>query len=289
MLGVAGVGEGLGVEAGARADDREPGEGFGDVGGPVDGRVGHAGAGVGVPRPVHLLAARVRGDGEGLVDPGGVREAVEGAQAVHGHAERGREGRGRDEADAQTGVRAGADADDHAGDRVELQPGLGEDPIDGGQQQLPVAAGVDLARRGDDGLAVVEGDGDGGVAVSMASNSTRTAYGSRARCPDPRGGGCYRHPRYVRTRGGHGGTEQLGIRGRAHGGGGRRGLFPRLPGLGERSRRPLGQAEGHGHGDPSTSPSGGPKQPVRDPSPSRRTRAPGSGSCTAWPTAGCGW
>ena len=38
-----------------------------------------------------------------------------------------------------------------AGDGVELAPGLGEHPVDGGQQQLPVPAGVDLARLGDDG------------------------------------------------------------------------------------------------------------------------------------------
>ena len=71
--------------------------------------------------------------------------------AVHGHAEREPEGGGGHQADAQPGVGAGADADDDAGDGVELQPGLGEHPVDGGQQQLPVPARVDLARLGEDG------------------------------------------------------------------------------------------------------------------------------------------
>ncbi|GAA3057986.1 hypothetical protein GCM10020000_45870 [Streptomyces olivoverticillatus] len=43
-----------------------------------------------------------------------------------------------------------------------VRPSLGEHPVHCGQQQLAVAAGVDLVGPGDDGLAVVQGDGDSG-------------------------------------------------------------------------------------------------------------------------------
>ncbi len=128
----------------------------------VDGGSAGPGAAVLVARPVDLLAARVRGHREGPLDTGRVGEAVEGAHAVHGYGEGRAERRGGDQADAQPGVRAGADPDDHAGDGAEPHPGLGEDPVDGGQQQFPVPAGVDLSGLGDDAVPVVQGDGDGG-------------------------------------------------------------------------------------------------------------------------------
>ncbi len=100
---------------------------------------------------------------------------------MHGHAEREPERVGGHQADAQPGVRTGAHTDDDAGDGVEARARLGEDPVDGGQQEFPVPTRVHLARRGDDGRSVVQGDGDGGVAVSRASKSTQTAYGADAR------------------------------------------------------------------------------------------------------------
>jgi hypothetical protein len=81
---------------------------------------------------------------------------------VHGHAQREPEGVRGHQADAQPGVRAGADADDDPGDGVQPQTCLGEHPVDRREQQLAVAAGVHLARRGDDVVAVVQRDGDGG-------------------------------------------------------------------------------------------------------------------------------
>ena len=85
-----------------------------------------------------------------------------------------------------------------------------------------------------------------GVAVSRASSSTRIAYGGRRGVADGRPAAAAGHrerraakvtPKAyaVRRGGGGGGTQQLGNRGRAHGGGARRGGLPRLPGFGRRA------------------------------------------------------
>lgn len=81
---------------------------------------------------------------------------------MDGHAERGPEGGGGHQAHAQPGVRTRAHADHDVADRVELVAGLGQHPVDGGQQQLAVPARVHLAGLGEDAGAVVERDGDGG-------------------------------------------------------------------------------------------------------------------------------
>ncbi len=163
MLGLVDSRERVRVEQRARADRRKTGDLLGDVGGPVHGRVGQPGPGVGVRRPVDLLAPGVGRHDEGaLLDVGCVGEAVQRAHAVHRDAEGETEGVGGHQTDAQSGVGAGSDADDDAGDGVESEPGLGEHAVDGREQQLPVPARVHLARRGDDVRAVVQRDGDGG-------------------------------------------------------------------------------------------------------------------------------
>jgi hypothetical protein len=88
MLGPAGVREPLGVQQRPGSDNGLPGDLLGDVGGPVDGRLAQPHAGGRVARPVDLLAARVRRHHKGLVEAGGVRQAVQRAQAVHRHPER---------------------------------------------------------------------------------------------------------------------------------------------------------------------------------------------------------
>ena len=102
----------------------------------------------------------------------------------------------------------GPDADDDPGDGVELQPRLGEHPVDGRQQQLPVPARVHLAGRGDDGRAVVQGDGDGGGGGIQSeqehANSLRLpAPGARPPGPAHHLLLPSRQATYSRTRGGH--------------------------------------------------------------------------------------
>ena len=92
---------------------------------------------------------------------GGVRQGVQGAHAVHRHPEGVAEGRRGHQPDPQPGVRAGARADHHVGHGVEFGARLTQDAVDGGHQQLAVAAGVDLRRLGEHGGSVVHGDGDG--------------------------------------------------------------------------------------------------------------------------------
>ncbi len=177
------AGEGVGVQQRARAHRRQRAGLVGDVRGAVHGGLGEPRAGVGVARPVDLLAAGVGRHQERLVEPGGVRDAVQRAQAVDRHVEGGREGRGRDEPDPQPGVRAGADADDDVADRAELHAGLGEHPVDGGQQQFAVPAGVDLAFLGEDAGAVVDGDGDGGGCGVQSKQQHATKTTARPRVP----------------------------------------------------------------------------------------------------------
>lgn len=101
------------------------------------------------------------------------------------HPERRAEGRGRDEADAQSGVRAGAHTDDQVRHGPEPETGPGEDAVDCGQQQLAVPARVDLALGGEDGDTVVEGDGDGGRGgingEQQHTNSLRLPHALRGR------------------------------------------------------------------------------------------------------------
>ncbi|GHF47590.1 hypothetical protein GCM10010359_57210 [Streptomyces morookaense] len=99
---------------------------------------------------------------------------------MDGDGEHGAEGGRGDDADAQAGVRAGADADDDVRHVRQLPAGLREDPVDGGKQQLTVPAGVHLTRLGDDGVAVVEGYGDGGgggIKSEQQHTDKRTAPG----------------------------------------------------------------------------------------------------------------
>ncbi|CAK7281680.1 conserved hypothetical protein [Streptomyces misionensis JCM 4497] len=245
VLGLVGARERVRVEQGTGADRGEPGDLLGDVGRAVHGRAGQPGAGVGVRRPVDLLAPGVGRHDEGaFLDVGGVGEAVQRAHAVHGDAERQPEGVGRHQADAQPGVGAGTGADDDPGDRLQRAAGLGEDPVDGRQQQLPVPARVHLARRGDDVRSVVQGDGDGGRCGIQSeqehANSLRRPRLVHAR-PGRTVTGCYglyevRH--MARGRGGAGDRDQLGNRGGPHRGGHRNGRLPRLPGAGDRTGGP---------------------------------------------------
>ncbi len=69
---------------------------------------------------------------------------------------------GGHQADPQPGVRSRAHADHDVADLVELEAGLGQHPVDGGQQQLAVPARIHLAGLGEDAGAVMERDGDGG-------------------------------------------------------------------------------------------------------------------------------
>ena len=128
--------------------------------------------------------------------PDGVREAVQRAHAVHRHAEREAEGVGGHQADAQSGVGAGAHPGDDAGHGVEAEARVGEHPVDGGKEQFSVPAGVHLTRRCDDGGAVVQGDGDGGRCGIQSeqehANSLRLRRAPHGRSPLPAQGcgGC---------------------------------------------------------------------------------------------------
>lgn len=115
-----------------------------------------------VARPVDLLAAGVGRDDERFVETGGVREAVQRADAVHRDAEHVAEGGGGHQSDPQPRVGAGADADHNAGDGVELGTGFAQHPVDGGHQQFSVTPGVDLGGLGEHVPPVVERGGDGG-------------------------------------------------------------------------------------------------------------------------------
>ena len=120
-----------------------------DVGGAVDRRVGQTGAGVGVRRPVDLLAPGVGGHDEGaLVDVGRIGETVEGAHTVHGDAEREPEGVGGHQTDPQPGVRAGPGPYDDAGDGVEPTRDRGDQGDECGDDD-----------RGDDGQEHDQADG----------------------------------------------------------------------------------------------------------------------------------
>ena len=146
-----------------------------------------------------------------------------------------------------------------------------------------------------------------GVAVSRASKSTQTAYGSAdgATAPVrpsrsgrplllPSPGTRVRRKRCTTRdddaaceRWAHGGKEQLGNRGRAHRGGARRGRLPRLPGVGERPGRPRRKsaaarprASAAESKPPASRTDEGPARAAR------RTPARASGSSTRWTTPG---
>ena len=240
---------------------------------------------------------------------GRVREAVQRAHAVHGDAERGAEGGGGHQADAQPGVRAGADADDDAGDGVELRARPRRAP---GRRRAAAAprAGArrpGWTRRGRPSPSC-RATVTAGVAVSRASRSTRTAYGSAAparpcrsapaatatvrrtsmpshgvqdelRLQDARATGA------GRTRGRHGGKEQL----RESWPGSPRRRWPRSASSPTRRRRTL---------PADRSPRPAPPAPARPPAaesgaeaearargrPAGRLRHRASGSCTRWRT-----
>lgn len=162
MFGTARVEEDVGIQERSGPHRRQPGDLFGNVRGPVHGRLAQPGPESVVARPVDLLAPCVRRDDEGAAEPGRVRETVQRAQPVHGHAQSGPERGGRHQPDAQPGVRSRPDTDDDARDGVQFQPGFGEYMVDGGQQQLPMTAGIGPTGLGDHGCSVVEGSSDGG-------------------------------------------------------------------------------------------------------------------------------
>ena len=177
-----------------------------------------------------------------------------------------------------------------------LQPGLGEDPVDGGQQQFPVPARVHLARLGDDGRPVVQGDGDGGGGgIQSEQEHANSLRRPRPRARPPRSAACallLPSPQIrARTR-----TKRWAHRwpgaARDSWPGSPRRPSPRSASSPTRPRRTRPQRPGAEHRPPSTPGDDRPKAP-RD---TRRTRgaaraAPArvSGSSTRWTTTGCGW